>query len=59
MIATDRVKILIGKLTNKIVPRKAPIPPPNANEKVKKRDWDLQYGCVTQSGRLVCGNRYK
>ena len=29
------------------------------NLKVKKRDWDLQYGCVTQSGRLVCGNRYK
>lgn len=36
MIATDRVKILIGKLTNKIVPRKAPIPPPNAKETVKK-----------------------
>ena len=29
------------------------------NLKVKKEDWDLQYGCVTQSGRLVCGNRYK
>ena len=29
------------------------------NLKVKKRDWDLQYGCVTQSGRLVCGNRFK
>ena len=29
------------------------------NLKAKKRDWDLQYGCVTQSGRLVCGNRYK
>ena len=29
------------------------------NLKVKKRDWDLQYGCVTQNGRLVCGNRYK
>ena len=36
MIATDRVNILIGKLTNRIVPRKAPIPPPNANETVKK-----------------------
>ena len=29
------------------------------NLKAKKRDWDLQYGCVTQSGRLVCGNRFK
>ena len=29
------------------------------NLKAKKRDWDLQYGCVTQSGRLVCVNRYK
>ncbi len=29
------------------------------NLKEKKRDWDLQYGCVTQNGRLVCGNRYK
>ena len=29
------------------------------NLKAKKRDWDLQYGCVTQGGRLVCGNRYK
>ena len=27
--------------------------------KAKKRDWDLQYGCVTQNGRLLCGNRYK
>ncbi len=27
--------------------------------KVKKRDWDLQYGCSTQNGKLVCGNRYK
>ena len=29
------------------------------NLKAKKRDWDLQYSCVTQNGRLVCGNRYK
>ena len=29
------------------------------NLKAKKRAWDLQYGCVTQNGRLVCGNRYK
>ena len=27
--------------------------------KEKKRDWNLQYGCVTQNGKLVCGNRYK
>ncbi len=29
------------------------------NSKAKKRDWDLQYGCITKNGRLVCGNRYK
>lgn len=29
------------------------------NLKEKKRDWNLQYGCVTQNGRLICGNRYK
>ena len=29
------------------------------NLKAKKRDWDIQYGCITQSGRLVCGNIYK
>ena len=33
--ATESVSILIGKLINKIVPKKAPIPPPKANEKVK------------------------
>ena len=27
--------------------------------KEKKRDWNLQYGCVTQNRKLVCGNRYK
>ena len=29
------------------------------NLKEKKRNWNLQYGCVTQNGKLVCGNRYK
>ena len=29
------------------------------NLKVKERDWDLQYGCVTKNGRLECGNKYK
>ena len=27
--------------------------------KEKKRDWNLQYGCVTQNGKFVCCNRYK
>ena len=25
----------------------------------KNEKWELQYGCITQNGRLVCGNRYK
>ena len=29
------------------------------NLKEKRKDWKLQYGCITQNGRLVCGNRYK
>ena len=29
------------------------------NLKEKRKDWNLQYGCITQNGRLVCGNRYK
>ena len=29
------------------------------NLKEKRKDWKLQYGCITQNGQLVCGNRYK
>ena len=36
MKATDKVKIFIDKFANKIVPTKAPIPPPIAKETVKK-----------------------
>ena len=25
----------------------------------KNEKWEMQYGCITQNGRLVCGNRYK
>ena len=25
----------------------------------KNKKWQMQYGCITQNGRLVCGNRYK
>jgi len=25
----------------------------------KNKKWKMQYGCITQNGRLVCGNRYK
>jgi hypothetical protein len=25
----------------------------------KNKKWEMQYGCITQNGRLVCGNRYK
>ena len=25
----------------------------------KKKNLEMQYGCITQNGRLVCGNRYK
>ena len=25
----------------------------------KNKKWELQYGCVSQEGRLVCGNRIK
>ena len=25
----------------------------------KKKKLEMQYGCITQNGRLVCGNRYK
>ena len=38
MHATESVRILIGKLINKIVPKNAPIPPPKANETVKKME---------------------
>ena len=31
--------------------------PQHAIEKNKK--WELQYGCISQAGRLVCGNRIK
>ena len=31
--------------------------PQHAIEKNKK--WELQYGCISQEGRLVCGNRIK
>ena len=26
---------------------------------IKKKNLEMQYGCITQNGRLVCGNRYK
>ncbi|MDA9148433.1 hypothetical protein N9O08_00835 [Alphaproteobacteria bacterium] len=26
---------------------------------IKKKSLEMQYGCITQNGRLVCGNRYK
>ena len=25
----------------------------------KNKKWELQYGCISQEGRLVCGNRIK
>jgi hypothetical protein len=25
----------------------------------KNKKSEMQYGCITQNGRLVCGNRYK
>ena len=28
-------------------------------DKLKNNSRKLQYGCITQSGKLVCGNRYK
>ena len=30
-----------------------------SKDKLKNNSRDLQYGCITQSGKLVCGNRYK
>ena len=36
MKATDKVKIFIDSFASKIVPTKAPIPPPTAKETVKK-----------------------
>jgi hypothetical protein len=30
-----------------------------SKDKLKKNSRVLQYGCITQSGKLVCGNRYK
>jgi hypothetical protein len=36
MKATDKVKIFIDSFASKIVPIKAPIPPPTAKDTVKK-----------------------
>ena len=30
-----------------------------SKDKIKNNSRELQYGCITQSGKLVCGNRYK
>ena len=30
-----------------------------SKDKLKNNSRDLQYGCITQSGKLVCGNKYK
>jgi hypothetical protein len=30
-----------------------------SKDKHKNNSRALQYGCITQSGKLVCGNRYK
>ena len=30
-----------------------------SKDKLKNKSRELQYGCITQSGKLVCGNRYK
>ena len=30
-----------------------------SKDKLKNNSRKLQYGCITQSGKLVCGNRYK
>ena len=30
-----------------------------SKDKLKTNSRELQYGCITQSGKLVCGNRYK
>ena len=30
-----------------------------SKDKLKNNSRTLQYGCITQSGKLVCGNRYK
>lgn len=30
-----------------------------SKDKLKNNSRELQYGCITQSGKLVCGNRYK
>ena len=31
---------------------------PKINEN-KNKNFKLQYGCVSQNGKLVCGNKYK
>jgi len=30
-----------------------------SKDKLKNNSRELKYGCITQSGKLVCGNRYK
>ena len=30
-----------------------------SKDKLKNNSRALQYGCITQNGKLVCGNRYK
>ncbi len=27
--------------------------------KIESKNFKLQYGCITQNGKLVCGNKYK
>ena len=51
-------KILnIGLFNNKFHSNCKKVLPEYSIEKNKK--WELQYGCITQEGRLVCGNKIK
>ena len=51
-------KILnLGPFNNKFHSDCKKVLPEHSIEKNKK--WELQYGCISQAGRLVCGNRIK
>ena len=29
------------------------------NNNIENKNFKLQYGCISQNGKLVCGNKYK
>jgi len=50
LLNLDKFNNKFSKNCNKILPEL---------KTQKNKKWQLQYGCISQNGKLVCGNRYK